>query len=75
MSKVATAAAWRRRFRDHQSPAGACARVTRARPPSGQLGVAVGAFKTDVLPLLEPAAGFCSAIMHINRGPCCPARH
>jgi len=43
--------------RDHQSPAGACARVTWARPPAGQLDDAVEAFKTNVLPLLEGQAG------------------
>jgi hypothetical protein len=53
--------------RDHQSPAGACARVTWARPPAGQLDAAVDAFKTNVLPLLEGQAGFCSASMLINR--------
>ena len=53
--------------RDHQSPAGACARVTWARPPAGQLDAAVDAFKTNVLPLLEGQPGFCSASMLINR--------
>ncbi len=53
--------------RDHQSPAGACARVTWARPPAGRLDDAVEAFKTNVLPLLEGQAGFCSASMLINR--------
>ena len=53
--------------RDHESPAGACARVTWARPPAGQLDAAVDAFKTNVLPLLENQTGFCSASMLINR--------
>ena len=53
--------------RDHESPAGACARVTWARPPAGQLDAAVDAFKTNVLPLLENQDGFCSASMLINR--------
>ena len=53
--------------RDHESPAGACARVTWARPSAGQLDVAVDAFKTNVLPLLENQDGFCSASMLINR--------
>ena len=53
--------------RDHESPAGACARVTWARPPAGQLDAAVDAFKTNVLPLLEDQQGFCSASMLINR--------
>lgn len=53
--------------RDHESPAGACARVTWARPPAGQLDAAVDAFKTNVLPHLENQAGFCSASMLINR--------
>ena len=53
--------------RDHESPAGACARVTWARPSAGQLGAAVDGFKTDVLPLVENQAGFCSASMLIDR--------
>jgi hypothetical protein len=53
--------------RDHQSPAGACARVTWARPKAGQMDAAVDAFKTNVLPRLEGQAGFCSASMLINR--------
>ncbi|TCM34439.1 hypothetical protein [Kribbella sp. VKM Ac-2568] len=53
--------------RDHESPAGACARVTWARPQAGQLGAAVDGFKTDVLPLLENQDGFCSASMLIDR--------
>ena len=53
--------------RDHESPAGACARVTWARPPAGQLDAAVDAFKTQVMPLLEGQSGFCSASMLINR--------
>jgi len=53
--------------RDHQSPAGACARVTWARPPAGQLDTAVEAFKTNVLPLLENQDGFCGASMLIDR--------
>ena len=53
--------------RDHESPPGACARVTWARSLPGQLEQAVDAFKTDDLPLLENAAGFCSASMLINR--------
>jgi quinol monooxygenase YgiN len=53
--------------RDHESPAGASARVTWARPPSGQLDAAIDALKTDVLPLLENEAGFCSASVLINR--------
>lgn len=53
--------------RDHESPAGARARVTWARPPAGQLDAAVDAFKTEVMPLLENQEGFCSASMLINR--------
>lgn len=53
--------------RDHESPAGACARVTWARPPAGQLDAAVDAFKTIVLPLLENQTGFCSASMLVSR--------
>jgi hypothetical protein len=53
--------------RDHESPAGACARVTWSRPPAGQLDAAVDGFKTTVLPLLEEQDGFCSASMLINR--------
>lgn len=53
--------------RDHESPAGACARVTWARPPAGQLDAGVEAFKTNVLPLLESQEGFCSASMLIDR--------
>jgi hypothetical protein len=53
--------------RDHQSPAGACARVTWARPPAGQLDAGVNAFKTNVLPLLEQEDGFCSASMLLDR--------
>jgi hypothetical protein len=53
--------------RDHESPAGACARVTWARPPADQLDAAVDAFKADVLPMLEDQDGFCSASMLINR--------
>ena len=53
--------------RDHESPAGACARVTWARPPAGQLDAAVDAFKTIVMPMLEDQDGFCSASMLINR--------
>jgi hypothetical protein len=53
--------------RDHESPAGAWARVTWGRPQSGQLDAAVDAFKTIVLPLLEDQDGFCSASVLINR--------
>ncbi|MET0829716.1 MAG: hypothetical protein ABWY26_09365 [Microbacterium sp.] len=53
--------------RDHESPAGACARVTWGRPRAGQLDAAVDAFKTNVLPRLEDLDGFCSASMLINR--------
>jgi hypothetical protein len=53
--------------RDHESPAGACARVTWARPPEGQLDAAVEAYKTIVMPLLEERGGFCSSSMVINR--------
>ena len=53
--------------RDHESPAGACARVTWARPRAGQLDAAVDAFKTNVLPRLEDQDGFFSASMLINR--------
>ena len=53
--------------RDHESPDEACARVTWARPPAGQLDAAVDAFKTQVLPMLEEQTGFCSASMLINR--------
>lgn len=53
--------------RDHESPAGACARVTWVRPPAGQVDAAVEAFKTEVLPLLESQDGFCSVSMLINR--------
>jgi hypothetical protein len=53
--------------RDHESPAGACARVTWARPAAGQLDAGVDAFKTSVMPLLEEQDGFCSASMLINR--------
>jgi hypothetical protein len=53
--------------RDHESPAGACARVTWARPPAGHLDAAVDSFKTIVMPMLEDQNGFCSASMLINR--------
>ena len=53
--------------RDHESPAGACARVTWARPRAGQLDAAVDAFKTIVMPLLEDQDGFCSASMLVDR--------
>ena len=53
--------------RDRQSPDGAWARVTWARPPAGQVDAAVDAFKANVLPLLEDSDGFCSASMLINR--------
>jgi quinol monooxygenase YgiN len=53
--------------RHHESPAGACAQVTWARPQSGRLDAAVDAFKTDVLPLFEINTGFCSASVLINR--------
>ena len=53
--------------RDHESPAGACARVTWARPRAGQLDAAVDSFKTIVMPMLEDQDGFCSASMLINR--------
>jgi hypothetical protein len=53
--------------RDHKSPAGACARVTWARPQGGQVDTAVDAFKTEVLPRLENQDGFCSASMLVNR--------
>lgn len=53
--------------REHESPAGACARVTWARPPEGRLDAAVGAFKANVLPLLEGLDGFCGASMLISR--------
>ena len=54
--------------RDHESPAGACARVTWARPREGQLDAAVEAYKTIVMPLLEETDGFCSSSMIIDRG-------
>jgi quinol monooxygenase YgiN len=53
--------------RDHESPAGAYARVTWARPQPGQLDAAVDAFKTESIPLLKHNAGFCSASMLIDR--------
>jgi hypothetical protein len=53
--------------RDHESPAGACARVTWGRPPADQLDAAVDAFKTNVLPLMEERDGFCSASMFMDR--------
>lgn len=53
--------------RDHESPAGACARVTWARPADGRLDAAVEAFKTEVLPRLEEQNGFCSASMLVDR--------
>jgi quinol monooxygenase YgiN len=53
--------------RDHESPAGAFARVTWARPSSGQLEAAVDAVKTEVLPRLENQAEFCSASLLIDR--------
>ena len=53
--------------RDHASPAGACARVTWARPQGGQVDTAVDGFKTNVLPALENQRGFCSASMLVNR--------
>jgi quinol monooxygenase YgiN len=53
--------------RDHESPAGACARVTWARPRAGQIDAGVDAFKENVLPLLEDMEGFCSASMLISR--------
>jgi hypothetical protein len=53
--------------RDHESPAGACARVTWARPQAGRLDAGVEAFKSEVLPLLEDQDGFCSASMLLNR--------
>jgi hypothetical protein len=53
--------------RDHQSPAGACARVTWARPLGGQVDAAVDAFKANVLPALEGQDGFCSASMLVDR--------
>jgi hypothetical protein len=53
--------------RDHESPAGACARVTWGRPPADQLDAAVDAFRTNVLPLMEERDGFCSASMFMDR--------
>lgn len=53
--------------RDHESPDTACARVTWARPPAGQLDTAVDAFKANVMPMLQEQTGFCSASMLINR--------
>lgn len=53
--------------RDHESPTGAGARVTWARPPEGQLDTALDAYKTEVLPALESQQGFCGASMLINR--------
>jgi len=53
--------------RDHEAPSGACARVTWARPPAGQLDAAVDAYKAHVMPLLEDVDGFCSSSMLINR--------
>lgn len=53
--------------RDHESPAGAWARVTWARPPRGQLDAAVEDFKSTVLPMLEGQPGFCSASMLVDR--------
>lgn len=53
--------------RDHSCPAGACARVTWARPPAGHLDAVVGAFRTEVMPRLEERDGFCSASMLVDR--------
>lgn len=53
--------------RYQESPAGAHARVTWARPPAGRLDAAVAAFKVHVLPLLEDQDGFCSASMLVSR--------
>jgi hypothetical protein len=53
--------------RDHESPAGAAARVTWGRPAEGQLDAGVEGFKTNVLPMLESQDGFCSASMLIDR--------
>ena len=53
--------------RDHESPAGAWARVTWASPPRGQLDAAVEEFKGSVLPMLEGQPGFCSASMLVDR--------
>jgi quinol monooxygenase YgiN len=52
--------------RDHESPAGAYARVTWARQLSGQLEASINAFKTQTLPQLEDEAGFCGASMLVN---------
>jgi quinol monooxygenase YgiN len=53
--------------RDHESPAGAYARVTWTRPQSGRLEASIDAFKTQTLPQLANDAGFCGASMLVNR--------
>jgi hypothetical protein len=53
--------------RDHTAPAGACARVTWGRPPTGEIDTTVDAFKANVLPVMENQAGFCSASMLVSR--------
>jgi quinol monooxygenase YgiN len=53
--------------RDHESPAGACARVTWSRPPAGRLDAALEAFRANVLPQLEQQRGFCSQSMLVDR--------
>lgn len=53
--------------REHSAPAGACARVTWARPRDGQIDAAVEAFKMNVLPQLEARDDFCGVSMLVDR--------
>jgi quinol monooxygenase YgiN len=53
--------------RNHESPDGAGARVTWARPREGDLDRQVDAFRSIVMPMLEAQEGFCGLSMFIDR--------
>jgi hypothetical protein len=53
--------------RAHRAVAGACARASWLRTDPGRVDELVDAYRTRTLPGLEPAPGFCSASLLVDR--------
>ncbi|MET0898830.1 MAG: hypothetical protein ABWY45_13045 [Mycobacterium sp.] len=53
--------------REHETPEGACARVTWVRVDPAQVDAALEMFKTSTLPALEEMDGLCSVSVMIDR--------